>query len=123
MEPVAGIIAADGDFYSAVSRDIVAHPNLRGITFHFKPGVLNDEEKLQRICTVLNVQADALQYVFHKTNRLPAPDMGHHRVIEALDASLKGQDLALVGNYFNGVAVEDCLERVESELARLLSSG
>jgi len=123
MDPVAGIIAADGDFYSAVSRDVVAHPHWRGITFHFKPGLLSDEEKLQRICSVLNVQADALQYVFHKTNRLPAPDMGHHRLIETLDASLKGEDLGLVGNYFNGVAVEDCLERVESELARLLSKG
>jgi len=118
LQPVAGIIAADDDFYSAVSRDFVAHPHLRGFTFHFKPGLLGDEEKVQRICTVLGVETSDLQYVFHKTNRLPAPGMGHHLLIEEMDAMLANQPLALVGNYFDGVAVEDCLQRVEKEWAR-----
>jgi len=116
---VAGVIAADDNFYSAVSRDFVAHSRLRGFTFHFKPGLLSDEEKVEHICTVLNVALSDVQYVFHKTNRLPAPDMGHHQLIEELDAKLAKKPLALVGNYFDGVAVEDCLERVEKELARL----
>jgi len=119
LQPVAGIIAVDGDFYSAVSRDIVEHPHLRGMTFHFKPGRLGDEAKLQRICTILGVEQSDLLHVFHKTNRLPAPDMGHHQLIAAVDALLTEQPLALVGNYFAGVAVEDCLERVESEFDRL----
>ncbi len=118
LPPAAGIIAVDDDFYSAVSRDFVAHPHVRGFTFHFKPGLLNDEDKIQRICTVLSVNTSDLQYVFHKINRLPAPDMGHHPLIEGMDAMLADQPLALVGNYFNGVAVEDCLERVEKEWAR-----
>ena len=33
---VAGIIPLDDDFYSAVSRDTVLHPSLRGFSFHFK---------------------------------------------------------------------------------------
>jgi len=118
LAPAAGIIAVDDVFYSAVSRDYVAHPHLRGFTFHFKPGLLNDEEKLQRICAVLAVETADLQYVFYKTNRLPAPEMGHHQLIEAIDAMLANQPLALVGNYFDGVAVEDCLQRVEKEWIR-----
>jgi len=119
LEPVAGVIAADGDFYSAVSRDFVAHPNLRGFTFHFKPGLLSDEQKISRICSVLGMQPSDLLYIFNKTNRLPAPETGHHQLIEDMDALLAGKSLALVGNYFNGVAVEDCLERVEKEWVRL----
>ncbi len=119
LAPVAGIIAVDDDFYSAVSRDFVAHSHLRGFTFHFKPGLLSDDDKLQRICTVLDVESADLQYVFYKTNRLPAPDMGHHQLIEDMDAMLADLPLALVGNYFDGVAVEDCLERVEKEWTRL----
>jgi len=119
LAPMAGIIAADDDFYSAVSRDFVPHAHLRGFTFHFKPGLLSDDDKLQRICTVLDIASSDLQYVFHKTNRLPAPDIGHHLLVEELDAMLADLPLALVGNYFDGVAVEDCLERVEKEWTRL----
>jgi len=119
LEPVAGIIAADGDFYSAVSRDVVEHARLRGLTFHFKPCLLSDDEKLERICGLLQLRREQLVDVFHKTNRLPAPDMGHHAAMARLDELLAGRPLALVGNYFGGVAVEDCLARVESELARL----
>ena len=119
LEPVAGIIAADGDFYSAVSRDVVEHARLRGLTFHFKPGRLSDDEKVEQICDLLKLRREQLVEVFHKTNRLPAPDMGHHAAMARLDELLAGRSLALVGNYFGGVAVEDCLARVESELRRL----
>jgi len=122
LGPVAGIIAADGDFFSAVSRDYVDHPSLRGFTFHFKPGLLKDEDKLGRICSVLGLERSELEHVVYKVNRLPAPDMGHHPLMREVDGLLEGKPLALVGNYFNGVAVEDCLERVEKELARLLSA-
>lgn len=119
LEPVAGIIAADGDFYSAVSRDFVDHPEYRGMAFHFKPGLLDQAEKIQRICTLLKLDASQLKRVYYKTNRLPSPDMGHGAVIERVDELLDGKPLGLVGNYFEGVAVEDCLARVENEFKRL----
>lgn len=116
---LAGIIAADGGFYSAVSRDVVAHPTYRGFTFHFKPGLLSDEEKLDRIRSLLNLGRAQVVHCFHKVNRLPAPDMGHHALIAKVDDLLCNLPLALVGNYFEGVAVEDCLARVESEFRRI----
>lgn len=118
LEPLAGIIAADGDFYSAVSRDIVDHPRYRGLAFHFKPGRLNEEQKVARICRLLDLHPTRLHQVFSRTNRLPAPSMGHHRLIDEVDALLREKPLALIGNYFAGVAVEDCLERVDVELER-----
>lgn len=120
LEQVAGIIAADGDFYSSVSRDYLAHPELRGMAFHFKPGQLSHEQKVDRICKILELERDQLVEVFDKINRLPAPDMGHHELMAEVDDLLTGKPLALVGNYFAGVAVEDCLERVERELNRIL---
>jgi protoporphyrinogen oxidase len=123
LEKVAGIIVANGDFYSAVSRDIVDHPDYRGLTFHFRPGLLSDEEKMKKICELLGIPPSKLQYIFNKANRLPAPDMGHHQLIRDIDAKLAGQPLALVGNYFEGVAVEDCLARVGSEFLRLSPSA
>jgi len=122
QKPIAGLIAVDGDFYSAVSRDYIEHPTLRGFTFHFKPGLLSEQEKVERICTALQISSSDIQQLFHKTNRLPAPDMGHYQLIEALDASLANTQLALIGNYFKGVAVEDCLERVETEFHRITPS-
>jgi protoporphyrinogen oxidase len=119
LEKVAGIIAADGDFYSAVSRDVIDDPDYRGLAFHFKPGLLSDEEKKQKICELLQIGPSKLQYVFRKTNRLPAPDMGHQQRIASIDGLLADKPLALIGNYFEGVAVEDCLARVESEFLRL----
>ncbi|MDQ6992130.1 MAG: FAD-dependent oxidoreductase [Mariprofundus sp.] len=119
LEHLAGIIAVDGDFYSSVSRDVIAHPSMRGMTFHFKPGLLDDGAKLEKIATVMGVEQSDFLYIFHKTNRLPAPDMGHHQLIEAVDGALEGKSLALVGNYFSGVSIEDCLERTSSEFSRL----
>ncbi len=119
LEEIAGIIAADDDFYSAVSRDVVDHEHWRGFSFHFRPGRLDKAGRLRRVCEVLGVDEGALQHVFHKTNRLPAPDMEHHARIAGIDRALDGLPLGLVGNYFAGVAVEDCLERVEKECARL----
>ena len=119
LEPVAGIIAADGDFYSAVSRDIVDHPQFRGLTFHFKPGVLDENEKIERICSLLQLERSQLVQLFYKSNRLPTPEVGHHTLIAKVDDLLAEKPLALIGNYFEGVAVEDCLARVEGEFKRL----
>ncbi|GAV20084.1 oxygen-dependent protoporphyrinogen oxidase [Mariprofundus micogutta] len=121
LEPVAGIIAADGDFYSAVARDYVDHPQLRGFAFHFKPGLLDEDQKINHVCELLKVEKSKFVQCFHKTNRLPAPDMGHHQLIAGVDNLLANKPLSLIGNYFAGVAVEDCLERVEQEFSRLSS--
>ena len=46
--------------------------------------------------------------------------MGHHEWLEKNDALLKGKkNLLLTGNYFGGMAIEDCVSRSKSEFARL----
>ena len=50
---------------------------------------------------------------------LPSPVIGHDRVVAELDRMLAGQRLALTGNYFEGLAIEDCVLRSRSEWARI----
>ena len=119
LDRIAGIIAQEDLFWSVVSRDVVGHPRVRGLTFHFKPGALGDEAKLKRIGSVLGIDRMRFSDVVFKTNRLPVPRLGHDRRIAAIDRLLADQPLALTGNYFAGVAIEDCLERTENEFSRL----
>lgn len=119
LPPLAGLIAVDDAFYSMVSRDVVPHPQWRGFTFHFRPGRLDAEGQLAHIGAVLGVEQSVVRRLAGKRNRLPSPDATHHARIAALNAALEGQPLGLVGNYFQGVAIEDCLARVAREFKRL----
>ncbi|MFO1433699.1 MAG: FAD-dependent oxidoreductase [Candidatus Competibacteraceae bacterium] len=119
LPPLAGIIAKDDSFFSVVSRDTVPDPSYRGFTFHFKPGRLDQAGKLHRICEVLGIAANRLEDVAGKTNRLPALRVGHRHLIQEIDSRLAGIPLALTGNYFTGVSLEDCVMRSSKEFRRL----
>ena len=45
--------------------------------------------------------------------------MGHGDIVAALDSRLAGGRLALTGNYFQGLAIEDCVQRSFAEWERL----
>ncbi len=120
LEPLAGIIAADDDFYSVVSRDPVADTHYRGFTFHFRPGRLSIAEQLQRACRVLGVREDQIIAEVSRKNRLPTLRSGHSERVDELDAMLASTRLALTGNWFAGVSIEDCLTRSATEAVRLV---
>ncbi|HRD68462.1 MAG TPA: FAD-dependent oxidoreductase [Candidatus Competibacter sp.] len=125
LPPLAGLIGRNEAFYSAVSRDTVPDPAYRGFTFHFRPDSLDEEKKIARIADVLGVPRAALAAgnVIAKVNRLPALRVGHGDLIRAVDNLLAGNGLALTGNYFAGVAIEDCVTRSLAEFARLRNEG
>jgi hypothetical protein len=116
IEPVAGIIPVDGGFYSAVSRDIVPHESYRGFSFHFGPG-MEHEEKLRRIGEVLGIEK--FEHVVTRQTLLPSPVLGHDKLVEEVDGLLAGKPLLLTGNYFSGLAIEDCVSRSLGEFKRL----
>ncbi|CDH44507.1 protoporphyrinogen/coproporphyrinogen oxidase [Candidatus Contendibacter odensensis] len=125
LPPLAGLIGRNEAFYSAVSRDTVPDPAYRGFTFHFRPGVLDEAGKWARIGAVLGLPRPAFspEHTVMKMNQLPALRVGHHAVIRAVDHALAGNRLALTGNYFTGVAIEDCVTRSLDEFARLQREG
>lgn len=120
LEPVAGIIAVDEDFYSAVARDPVPDSTYRAFTFHFRPGRLDQVGKMVRISEILGLNSPTeIELVAHRENRLPSLRMGQKQRITELDALLADQSLALTGNWFTGVSIEDSLCRTASEFNRL----
>lgn len=119
IERVAGIIPAEDSFYSAVSRDTVPHDRYRGFTFHFRPGAADHEAKIRRVCEVLGVRRGQLEHVIHKENAVPCLRLGHGELISAIDSLVAGTRLLLTGNYFSGMAIEDCVIRSLKEFSRL----
>lgn len=122
LPPLAGLIGRNETFYSMVSRDILPDPTYRGFTFHFRPGALNDADKPAQIKAVLELPHTAFSlenYIVKKINQLPALRVGHADVIRTVDHMLSGGRLTLTGNYFTGVAIEDCVTRSRAEFERL----
>lgn len=120
VEPLAGIIAPQDRFFSAVSRDPIADERYRGFSFHFRPEGLSLDEKLKRICEVLGVDQGQILASQERRNRLPALRIGHDKLINQLDQLVKGQSIAFTGNWFSGVSIEDSLQRSAAECQRLI---
>lgn len=119
---LAGLVPLDDVFFSAVSRDVVDDPQSRGLAFHFRTG-LSPEERLDRIATVTGTARKAFRHVVEHASVLPSPEVGHPDIVAAIDQAIAGSNIYVTGNYFGGLAIEDCVLRSSAEVARLLSDG
>ncbi len=118
VRPVAAIISPDDIFFSAVSRDTVPHEEYRGFAFHFRPGE-HEESKIRRITEVLGISMDKIAHRYDVINTVPSLRVGHRDWLEKIDGMLEGRNLLLTGNYFGGMAIEDCVSRSLSESRRI----
>jgi len=119
LPPLAGLIAADDAFYSVVSRDYLPDQHYRGFTFHFRPRALDADAQMERICQVLGIAPERIAGLSRISNQLPALRTGHSDLVQKIDALLAGSRLAVTGNWFFGVSIEDCLTRSHQEYERL----
>jgi protoporphyrinogen/coproporphyrinogen III oxidase len=119
MEPMAGVIPLDRSFFSMVSRDTVPDPEWRGFAFHYAPDI-SREEMLGTAAKVLGT--DRFEQVLTGEVVLPSPALGHQEIVGELDAKLAKTPLLVTGNYFGGLAIEDCVLRSRQESTRLLRS-
>jgi UDP-galactopyranose mutase len=118
LPEMAFLVPADDLFWSAVTRDPVPDPDWRAFAFHFKTGK-TDEERRSRIAQILQVEQGDFEEVTRRMTLLPSPVLGHDRLVGELDRMLSGSRLALTGNYFDGLAIEDCVQRSRAEWARV----
>ncbi len=118
MPEAAFVIPARDIFRSAVTRDPFPDPERRAFTFHFQSGS-SREQQLRRVGEVLRVPIPDLGEPATRRTLLPAPALGHDRIVADLDRLLTGRRLALTGNYFQGLAIEDCVQRSFGEFARV----
>ncbi len=122
--PYASFLIPTGDvFHSVVTRDVVADPTYRAFTFHFQPG-LAPVARRERIAALLGLPLSEVEHVAERRTVLPSPALGHHERIGEIDALLASEPaasgrLALVGNWFGGLAIEDCVLRARSEWRRI----
>ncbi len=120
FKPLAGIVSPNDLFYSIVSRDTVPDEKYRGFTFHFKPDV-SQADQLTRISDILGVTSSQFADLAEKQNQLPALRVGHDKLVQKIDRHLAGKQLMVTGNYFSGIAIEDCVSRSLHEYSRLQS--
>ncbi len=120
LKPFAGLVPVDDVFFSVVSRDTVPDDKHRGFTFHFKPGVLTKEQKVQKACEILKVDENQILEMKEKLNIVPSLRLGHYQLLDEIDALLKGKNIFLSGNYFAGLAIEDCVSRSKAEVERIV---
>lgn len=115
--PIAALAASDDIFYSFVSRDTFPDSMYRAFAFHFKPEAGNREARIDRIARVLGSRN--FEHIATAEHVVPSLRLGHKETIAEIDANLAGTPLLLTGNYFTGVAIEDCVSRSLQESRRL----
>jgi UDP-galactopyranose mutase len=118
LPEMAFLVPVNDLFYSAVTRDPVPGARLRGFAFHFKPGHAR-EERMRRIEEVLGAGRETFVDVAESSVVLPAPARGHADAVMRIDRALEGSRLAVTGNFFDGLALEDCVLRSKAEWSRV----
>ena len=119
---VAGLVPIDDVFFSAVSRDVVPDEKFRALAFHFRAG-LSLDERLDRIAAVTGVGRQTFAHVAEHETSLPSPGLGHEDIVQAIDKGVAGSGVYLTGNFFGGLAIEDCVLRSVSEATRLIGEN
>ncbi len=116
---VAGLVPFDDVFFSAVSRDVVPDDCFRALAFHFRAGLTLDE-RLDRIASITGASRKAFAHVAEHETSLPSPGLGHADIVRAIDWGIAGAHVYVTGNFFGGLAIEDCVLRSTAEAGRLL---
>jgi UDP-galactopyranose mutase len=112
------LIPLEDAFHSIVTRDVVPDDAWRAFTFHFRPG-LSLDERVGRAARVLGLLPADVEAPARRRAVLPSPRLGHAALVTELDRALGGLPLALTGNWFGGLSIEDCVLRSRSEWARV----
>jgi UDP-galactopyranose mutase len=112
------LVPRDDLFHSVVTRDPVPDRDWRGFAFHFRPGA-TPEARLARALQVLRVRREDLADVTERRTVLPSPVLGHEQIVSEVDRLTAGQRLAVAGNWFAGLSIEDCVDRARGEWARV----
>ncbi|TCK62097.1 protoporphyrinogen/coproporphyrinogen oxidase [Seleniivibrio woodruffii] len=119
VEELSFIIAADSEFTSVVSRDVAEDSKYRGFAFHFKPDRLTYEQKIAVAEKVLKTDKSKFAHVAETVHFCPTLKLGHEERMDRLDEIIqKVKGLYVTGNWFTGLAIEDCAFRSTAEANR-----
>ena len=121
--PVSMFLVPKKDvFHSIVTRDSVPDAEWRSFSFHFRPG-LSPEQRVERATRVLGLGRQDLEELAPKRTVLPSPALGHEAIVAEIDRLSAGRKLCVLGNWFAGLSIEDCVDRSLSEWKRVEALG
>jgi UDP-galactopyranose mutase len=112
------LIPLQAEFHSVVTRDVVPDRDWRGFVFHFRPGKSHDE-RIRRAARILRIQPANMEAITERRAVLPSPRLGHAERVASIDKGLAGGRLAVGGNWFGGISIEDCVLRSRAEWRRV----
>jgi protoporphyrinogen oxidase len=121
--PVSFIIPLQGACLSMVTRDVKEHNESRGFAFHFEENSSQKEEQLALMAKILGLDESDLGETIVANHQLPVLDLGHGERIREIDRLAEQAGIYLTGNYFNGLSLEDCVERSLKEGERYLKNN
>lgn len=119
LPAMLGMAPLADDFLSVVTRDVVDDEQRRAFAFHFRAG-LGLEQRLDRIARVTGAPRASFYQVAEHVVSLPSPGRQHGEIVAEIDHLSSGPGLYVTGNYFSGLALEDCVQRSRAECARLV---
>lgn len=123
FDPVSFIIPLQGTCLSMVTRDVMEHGESRGFAFHFEENSVSKEEQETLMAKILGVDESNLGETIVANHRLPVLDLGHGERIKDIQKLAEGAEIYMTGNYFNGLSLEDCVERSVNEGERYLKNN
>lgn len=118
LKQVAGIISLSDQFMSAVSRDLVSDDKLRSFTFHFEKGQKNQKEKIELICKVLKISESDILEIISTDHTLASTRVQHLYLAEQIEKLRNNNNIYILGNYYYGLSLEDCVNRSLDESIR-----
>lgn len=119
---VAGILPVSDDFLSVVSRDVTEHPEVRSFTLHLEGHRKTDNEKRDLLCRILSIRPEDVLESVSTTHELPSLRLPHVPLIREVERLRTQEDLFLLGNYYYGLSLEDCVHRSFDEAGRFLQT-
>ncbi len=121
IKPETFVIPLRGACYSMVTRDIVPDEKYRGFACHFQKNDINSEEQANTMAKLLLV--DKISGTVKANHTLPLIKVGHKKRMDAIIYQAKEMGVYITGNFFNGLSIEDCVERSFQEAKRYLSNN
>ena len=118
FEPVSFVIPLQGPCFSMVTRDVMSHKESRGFAFHFEEGKISKEEQEQFMAELLAIGKSELGETIEAKHKLPLLTLGHKERMQEIQDLSEEAGIYLCGNYFNGLSLEDCVERSVNEFER-----
>jgi protoporphyrinogen oxidase len=118
VEPVTFVIPLQGACYSMVTRDVLTDEKYRGFACHFQKDDMSNGEQEATMAKLLAV--DEIPQTVKAYHTLPLIKIGHKERMAGIIYQAEKMGVYITGNFFNGLSLEDCVERSSQEAKRYL---